>query len=241
MYENIYGNQIQKLFCWKMAISDFFIDVNSLPNDGYGFIQLMFLFVSYGYVLMFASNMISDGSELLLLVPAYAGVVGSIVLPILGAVPDGCIVLFSGMGPDAQNQLSVGVGALAGSTIMLLTIPWFLSIYGGRVNINADGTLAYKSNPKLFPENNFSLTGTGVTISPSVQKGGWIMMGTSLTYFLLQGPGLFYQDESLSEVSNKQHIWSLIGMICCFVLFVAYMKYQMDDADSDEMGGQIDR
>lgn len=68
--------------------------------------------------------MISDGSELLLLVPAVAGLVGSVVLPVLGAVPDGAIVLFSGMGDDAQAQLSVGVGALAGSTIMLLTIPW---------------------------------------------------------------------------------------------------------------------
>ena len=28
----------------------------------------------------------------------------------LGAVPDGAIVLFSGMGPDAQSQLSVGIG-----------------------------------------------------------------------------------------------------------------------------------
>lgn len=71
-----------------------------------------------------ASNMISDGSELLLLVPSLAGIVGSVVLPVLGAVPDGAIVLFSGMGDDAQEQLSVGVGALAGSTIMLLTIPW---------------------------------------------------------------------------------------------------------------------
>lgn len=68
--------------------------------------------------------MISDGSELLLLVPAVAGIVGSVVLPVLGAVPDGAIVLFSGLGDDAQDELSVGVGALAGSTIMLLTIPW---------------------------------------------------------------------------------------------------------------------
>ena len=95
--------------------------------------------------------------------------VPSVVLPILGAVPDGMLkpqvvvsrcasmvckemvrillvrmVLFSGLGPDAQNQavdfelekntghksfsgslqVSVGVGALAGSTVMLLTLPW---------------------------------------------------------------------------------------------------------------------
>lgn len=41
--------------------------------------------------------MISDGSELLLLVPSMAGIVGSVVLPVLGAVPDGAIVVFSGM------------------------------------------------------------------------------------------------------------------------------------------------
>ena len=37
---------------------------------------------------------------------------GSVVLPILGAVPDGCIVLFSGLGPNAEEELAVGIGAV---------------------------------------------------------------------------------------------------------------------------------
>merc|ERR1719163_1764602 len=90
----------------------------------------------YAYVLFVASDLISDGSELLLLVPAVAGLVGSVVLPILGAVPDGMMVLFSGLGPDAQQQVAVGVGALAGSTIMLLTLPWFIAVFCGRVPLN---------------------------------------------------------------------------------------------------------
>eukprot|EP00955_Chlamydomonas_euryale_P049238 354208-Chlamydomonas_euryale.AAC.8 len=57
-----------------------------------------------GYILFCASNMIANGSELLLLTPL-AGLVGSVVLPVLGAVPDGAIVLFSGMGPNAQEQV----------------------------------------------------------------------------------------------------------------------------------------
>lgn len=85
----------------------FFIDPASLPVGSGGFCQIMFLFCVYGYILAFASDMISNGSDLLLLVPEYAGVVGSIVLPVLGAVPDGMLILFSGMGDDAQNQLSV--------------------------------------------------------------------------------------------------------------------------------------
>ena len=68
--------------------------------------------------------------------------IGSVVLPILGAVPDGCIVLFSGLGPNAEEELAVGIGALAGSTIMLLTIPWCLSIIGGRVDIDQKTKLA---------------------------------------------------------------------------------------------------
>merc|ERR1719221_951184 len=88
--------------------------------------QLLFLTTAYGVVLYQSSNLIATGSEYLLFFPAVAGIVGSIVLPILGAVPDGVMVLFSGLGPDAQDQVSVGVGALAGSTVMLLTLPWFL-------------------------------------------------------------------------------------------------------------------
>lgn len=44
-------------------------------------------------------------------------------------------------------QVAVGVGALAGSTIMLLTIPWFLSIVGGRVDI-VDGRANYRKPKK---------------------------------------------------------------------------------------------
>lgn len=98
----------------SMALDDFFIDPAELPEGIYGAVQLTFLLVVYGYILFTASNLISDGSELLLLVPSMAGLVGSVVLPVLGAVPDGAIVLFSGLGDDAQTQLSVGVGALAG-------------------------------------------------------------------------------------------------------------------------------
>lgn len=89
-------------------------------TEGFGFIQVLILFFGYGYILFLGSNMISDGSELLLLVPSLkgspksslsdtisTGIVGSIVLPVLGAVPDGAIILFSGLGDDAQNQVKL--------------------------------------------------------------------------------------------------------------------------------------
>mmetsp|Transcript_8561 Transcript_8561/g.12782 ORF Transcript_8561/g.12782 Transcript_8561/m.12782 type:complete len:558 (-) Transcript_8561:146-1819(-) len=222
-------------------ISKLFIDVSTLPQNGYGSFQLAFLFAVYGYVLMVASDMISNGSEFLLLIPAYAGIVGSVVLPILGAVPDGMLVLFSGMGENAQSQLSVGVGALAGSTIMLLTIPWCLSVIGGRVDLDDQGRPNYRKSPKLSPENVASLSATGAAISPHVQTGGWIMIGTSVTYLFLQGPGIFYAGRSTHDIAVEESTWALIGMFLCFILFAAYLWYQIKTSNDDAVGSQQDR
>ena len=61
--------------------SDCFIDPTVLPDNGYGFVQLIFLLVIYSCILFYSATILTEGSELLLLIPAYAGVVGSIVLP----------------------------------------------------------------------------------------------------------------------------------------------------------------
>lgn len=223
-----------------------FIDPYALPDTSGGFVQLMFLTAVYGYILFTASNMISDGSELLLLVPAVAGLVGSVVLPVLGAVPDGAIVLFSGMGDDAQSELSVGVGALAGSTIMLLTIPWFLATVGGRVDINKESGLAVYKRPhgaiswtKLTAPLSLrdTLLHTGVTGSPQVRKGGVLMMITSVSYLIIQGPAFFLTGETDSEVSAAESGFALAGLITCSVLFIGYLWYQwrLSQTDNDQV------
>jgi len=108
----------------------------------------VFLGACYAFILFKASKLIADGSEMLMLFMS-PGLVGGLVLPVLGAVPDGAIVLFSGLGPDAQEQLKVGVGALAGSTILLLSIPWAACVWLGRVDLAPTGAALYKNVPKL--------------------------------------------------------------------------------------------
>lgn len=176
--------------------------------------------------------MISDGSELLQLVPAIPSVVvGSIVLPILGAVPDGMMVLFSGVGPDAQEQVSVGVGALAGSTIMLLTLPWFLAVLGGRVTLFA-GEPQYKKPAdagddwdKLVPPGSMSLSGTGVGVHETVHLNAKLMMATSMLYLVIQIPATLSENEGLKtqEQSMREHTWSMIGLIGCLFGFFGYL------------------
>ena len=57
--------------------------------------------------------------------------------------------------PAPRFQLNVGVGALAGSTILLLTVPWVLGILYGRVDIDKDGNGSYTARPKMDPAHRW--------------------------------------------------------------------------------------
>ena len=203
------------------------LDPFSEPDWYWGLIQVFSLMLAYGYVLFYASNMLSEGSELLLLVPSLSGIVGSVVLPILGAVPDGAIMLFSGLGPDAQNQLSVGVGALAGSTIMLLTIPWGLSIIYGRMPLGANGKAMYGSRKR--PSLAAGRFGQGVTPEGTIRTNACLMMGTALIYLIIQGPAFRFSRQSgdepgiHDEVVEAEHDFALVGLIAASVSFCGYI------------------
>ena len=234
-----------------------FIDPSTLEHQPGGVVKILFLMVVYAFVLFKASNLISDGSELLLLIPSVAGIVGSVVLPILGAVPDGMIVLFSGLGPreEAQEQLSVGVGALAGSTIMLLTIPWFCTLLAGRVTLDEHGVGAYRKKDKLVAPR-WSLLRTGINVKPGLRVSALIMIVTALSYLLIQGPAFSYSrrngggastnssssgsgggDDS-SEV-RSEHWWALAGLLVSVAMFVGYLVYQVVTANRESNKDRI--
>jgi hypothetical protein len=102
----------------------------------------MVLIAYYGLTLGFSAKMISDGSEMLLDLGVAPALIGGVILPVSGAVPDSMMILVSGLGTKAaaQEQISVGMGTLAGSTILLLTLAWAISLYIGRVDLVAAPT-----------------------------------------------------------------------------------------------------
>ena len=206
------------------------VDPSAVGDSG-----LLWLFLTYGYALYAASNMISEGSDLLLLVPSLAGIVGSCVLPVLGAVPDGAIMLFSGLGSveEAQENLAVGVGALAGSTIMLLTIPFALSLYAGRVDLKANGDANYGRKPKLSAARALSLSGCGVQPGAQVRSGAVVMCLTCCSYGIIQGPAFLLAGDDAAAVSRGEHVWALAGLVCTLGGFVAYLVYQVRSTDVD--------
>lgn len=239
-----------------MSLSSLFVDMGAqcvndvngtitttdfIPQDGFGLFQLVFIILVYGYILASASKMIADGSELLLLVMD-PGVVGGLVLPVMGAVPDGAIVLFSGLGPlaQAQDQLSIGVGTLAGSTIMLLTVSWGMCSILGRVDLieGRDGINAnYRPRPKGSPKHTkgMGMLTTGTQAEPKVMRAGaLIMFLTSLTYFVIQGPAFTMTGETSKEEAKNQHGWAIAGFVISVVFFFGYSIYQVMAGDDQQ-------
>lgn len=230
-----------------------FIDPTSLPSTAFGDLQLFQLFIAYAYLLYIGCTLISDGAELLMLTP-YSKLVGSCILPVLGAVPDGAIVLFSGLGPNAQSSLDVGVGALAGSTVMLITIPWALAIYGGRVNLDeSSGFPKYavaRGQPRLSPPDNYWKSGV------SVGRDGFAivmimalwMLVTSVPYFIVE-IGALYAESKNGGITNQQSVdddeaktlalqespAALVGLLLSVFFFCAYLFYQYQQA----YGGKV--
>lgn len=65
-----------------------------------------------GYILLQGAQLLGAGSELLLEI-LNPGIIGGVVLPVLGAVPDSLIILNAGLHAapeDAQAEVAVGVG-----------------------------------------------------------------------------------------------------------------------------------
>eukprot|EP01062_Namystynia_karyoxenos_P029291 TRINITY_DN2202_c0_g1_i3.p1 TRINITY_DN2202_c0_g1~~TRINITY_DN2202_c0_g1_i3.p1 ORF type:complete len:614 (+),score=229.50 TRINITY_DN2202_c0_g1_i3:106-1842(+) len=223
------GDFMGKLFVDPMP------DANAMPDNNFGFFQVIFHGLVYAYILFHASGMISEGSELLLLTPA-RGLVGSVVLPVLGAVPDGAIILFSGA---TQKNLSVGVGALAGSTIMLLTVPWFLAVLAGRVTLDAEGSPDYTTGRAArlkMMTPGAQITGTGAKVDASIKQGAVVMLITACTYLVIQIPafmsGCGTQDcgcagpsdtNCIAQKASDARPFALGGLIVAFLMFLGYL------------------
>jgi hypothetical protein len=92
---------------------------------------------------------------------------------------------------------------------MLLTIPWALSVFAGRVDIN-NGKPNYRGKNKLSPGKSTSeiLSTTGVAVSDEIRHGGIVMALTTIPYFLIQIPALFMHGPA-EEVAEGEHWWAL--------------------------------
>uniref|UniRef100_A0A5B7A0T4 EF-hand domain-containing protein n=1 Tax=Davidia involucrata TaxID=16924 RepID=A0A5B7A0T4_DAVIN len=177
----------------------------------------LFLIIVYGYLMYQAATFLSNGSELLLEILG-PGLVGGLLLPILGALPDAMLILVSGLSGStetAQSQVSVGMGLLAGSTVMLLTVIWGTCVLVGKCDLHESIALDGKDT------KGFSLTGSGVGTDIWTSYAARIMAISVIPFIVVQLPVLFVHSTS------GRHLAVLIALIVSLVLLVSYCLYQV--------------
>eukprot|EP00033_Pygsuia_biforma_P003948 GCRY01004324.1.p1 GENE.GCRY01004324.1~~GCRY01004324.1.p1 ORF type:complete len:484 (+),score=131.65 GCRY01004324.1:156-1607(+) len=186
------------------------------------------LMLFYGIILSRGAKLIADGSELLaeILDP---GFVGGCLLPVLGAVPDAAVVIVSCLGnPDEiQDQIKVGVGTIAGSTIMLLTVAWVGSLIVGRSVIENGKAVDFRPSEKRWDFKN-----SGISVFADVVTNTNWMMITLLPYFIIQIAAFFFRGDTRAPAEEKYY--ALAGFIISALLFLIYCVYQVRSANSKE-------
>ncbi|XP_047952084.1 sodium/calcium exchanger NCL-like [Salvia hispanica] len=176
----------------------------------------LFLILVYGYLMFLAATYLSAGSELLLELLG-PGIVGGLFLPILGALPDALLILVSGLSgtPEvAQSQVSVGMGLLAGSTVMLLTLAWGTCIIVGKCDL--ENSMAIDSTDT----KGFSLTGSGVCTDIWTSYAGIIMAISVIPFVVVQLPQVL-------NINSGRHLVVLIALIVSVGLLLSYCLYQV--------------
>ncbi|KAL1299598.1 hypothetical protein HN51_044142 [Arachis hypogaea] len=176
----------------------------------------LFLIIVYGFLMYTAATYLSTGSELLLEILG-PGIVGGLFLPILGALPDAMLILVSGLSGSketAQDQVSVGMGLLAGSTVLLLTIIWGTCVIVGKCDLV--NSVALDS----VDTRGYSLTGSGVSTDIWTSYAARIMIISVLPFLIVQLPQLLHS-------SSGRHLAVLIALIVSLLLLASYCFYQV--------------
>ncbi|XP_071713917.1 sodium/calcium exchanger NCL-like isoform X1 [Rutidosis leptorrhynchoides] len=198
-------------------------DEIELCNQTYGFLPCtttvlgnLFMISVYGYLMFLAATYLSAGSELMLEILG-PGIVGGLFLPVLGAFPDALLILVSGLSGStetAQDQVSVGIGLLAGSTVMLLTVVWGSCIILGKCDLQ--NSIAVDNQDT----KGFSLVGSGVSTDIWTSYSAMIMAVSVLPFLVVQFP-------QVTHSASGGHLAVLIGLIMSIFLLIAYCIYQV--------------
>ncbi|KAM5586195.1 sodium/calcium exchanger NCL-like [Rosa sericea] len=199
------------------------LSVESTCEETYGFMPCtttvvgnMFLMLVYGYLMYSAAKWLSSGSEILLEILG-PGIVGGLFLPVLTSLPDAMLILVSGLSGStetAQSQVSVGIGLLAGSTVLVLSLIWGSCVVVGKCDIE-NSTAKDNKDTK-----GFNFTGSGVSTDIWTSYSARIMAVSVIPFLIVQIP------QVLNSYSERR-IAVLIALIVSVTLFVSYCIYQV--------------
>lgn len=127
---------------------------------------------------------------------------------------------------------------MAGSTVLMLTVPWFMSVLGGQMPI-VRGEVRYaapQANDELYLHGS-RCSSYGVSPHHLVRSNAIVMLVTGLLcYSLVEIPALMQRNsEDKDEVAAaKIHPYVLAGTVVCAVCCLCYIQMQRRMANADD-------
>ncbi|XP_048229673.1 sodium/calcium exchanger NCL1-like [Ricinus communis] len=177
----------------------------------------LFLMIVYEYLLSLSAKYISEGSELFLETSGTENIFSANLFQMLGMFPQVILVLVAAVGGEAdtvETMAEMGMGLLAGSVIMNLTLIWGSVVAFGSYDLSQTST---SSNTES--QNKFSLTGYGVTTDDKTKHTAGIMLLSMIPFLLLQLAKI------LSSSSAKKVVL-IVSLIITLIYLIAYLIYQ---------------
>ncbi|PRQ31086.1 putative sodium/calcium exchanger membrane region, EF-hand domain pair [Rosa chinensis] len=187
-------------------------------NSVYGHV---FLMVVYEYLLFHGESYLAAGGEQIFKILG-PGVFGASAFHVLGALPESLLLLASGFFNTkeiAEEYVYTGVGLLAGTSILLLTIVWGTCVIAGRQHFtscndtNSSTAFSWERIPAL-------LTSCGITIDLETRVLARIMIFSVIPFLIMQIPNIFHS-------SSTENTFILIALGVSVVFLLLYFIYQV--------------
>ncbi|XAR56498.1 hypothetical protein NMG60_11037015 [Bertholletia excelsa] len=164
----------------------------------------LFLIVVYEYLLFHGESYVASGGEQLFKILG-PGIFGASVFHIIGPLPESLLLVASGLlssKDTAQEYVYTGVGLLAGSTILLLTLTW--------------GTCVIFASHKLPPNHSY-----GAITDKETSLTAVIMVLSVIPFTIIQIPKVLHLS------SSGERLVIIITLAISFVFLLIYFFYQM--------------
>ncbi|KAL0305673.1 UNVERIFIED_CONTAM: Sodium/calcium exchanger NCL2 [Sesamum radiatum] len=180
---------------------------------------LLFLIVVYEFLLSLGGKYVATGSNLFFQIIG-PGIFGASLFQFLGTIPQIVLILvstLSGSLEAAQQRASLGMGLVAGTTVMLLTLIWGTSVVLGSYDLSAAITIDKSGSRKSIVVS--SSAGYGIVTDVETSYTARIMLITLVPFLILLLAKVFHS-------SSGRRVTILIALIVTFILLFAYIFYQ---------------
>ncbi|KAI3789556.1 hypothetical protein L2E82_02355 [Cichorium intybus] len=183
----------------------------------------LFLIVAYEYLLYHGELYVASGGKRIFKILG-PGIFGASAFHVLGFLPESLILLVSGLWNTkdvAQEYVLTGVGLLAGSTILLLTLLWGTCVIIGSGNFSSesDSSSSLTPNPNPYRKLFSFLTDSGVTTDLETSSAAKIMVLSVFPFTILLIPELFGL--------NLSREYILIALPISVMFLLVYFIYQV--------------